>query len=1082
MKRIIALFISLVLCVGILPAQLAAAAEEGGENIALGKKVIPSSTMGGYDPLSAIDGDYKTMWVRGTLAPNEHITIDLGEAYRITSVVLHNRLDINENNYRTRVAVEFSNTPDFSVKERVVAMGDDPAPYGVGVEVAPPSKTPYRYVRAIKMDTFIFVLAEFEIYGYIPDPNAMDLGEDVAGAKQEGPISLLSYLGVMNGVNDDSFGVDHLMTRADAADSVVRVFGSNSGFSGGVPFPDVDASHPYYQSIVAAYYMGYITGDGNSSFRPDDYITKSELLFMIMRATGYAQRFGGNSALILSEALQLNLLKNVPTDELSEPISRGDAAAVLYNALLAPSFQMTTLEGETLVFEQGEDLLRRRFGVTLTEGIVEETSVTRLDGNDKKSENEVQIGSLRLRDPNQLLNALLGKRVVAAVSEDMPDTLALVWATDKNEEVVIPDSKLISTESDIRSGRLVTLEEDGRENKYSLDDDVSVIVNGAADPYWEPADFDLKSGYIRLLDNDRDGEYEVAFLEVYSLHYVASAFSDEKELTVVDSSGVSKTLQRKNLTITDANGKVQAIGKIKKDAVIKLFETENGENGKIIVYLQPVTGRIEEMSETEASIGGVKYNLSQFYRENASSSAPKAGDYVSAYVDEADEILWLEPDTEANESEWIIAFSQRVGFSKGLNPDIKFRLFNENGVWVEHMAADTVRVDGYLLKKSELQERIEETAKSGNYLYEKAFLRYKTDDQSRISAIDTTQTTDKETGISFTKMDETIVSGLYSQEASSFWNQHEMVALARNDTPTFVIPVVNNAYTTSTEYDSLYRVSTVVGIAGNRSSQTQNLEQYMPDEYGYPACFVKKEGYAEAGQGEMIPVVTSESSPFIVVEKVTTALTSEGASALKIIGRNISNQQEVSILAEDTLEMVESGPLFREKPDCLGSRNMIDSAKLLTLTDAEKAKYIHKITDIGYGDIIRYEMRTTAARAVERVYDYDSTTLPQSETSQLVWYSVNGTYPDFYIAFNRFQLGTISDVTKETFTVTTFAGKEETYMKSAVPVIWACSAQGSNRKIAEGNDMYEFMGDNYRVILYSYNATPKLAVVYEYDK
>ena len=53
-------------------------------------------------------------------------------------------------------------------------------------------------------------------------------------------------------------------------------------------------------------------------------------------------------------------------------------------------------------------------------------------------------------------------------------------------------------------------------------------------------------------------------------------------------------------------------------------------------------------------------------------------------------------------------------------------------------------------------------AKSGNYLYERAFLRYKTDDQSRISAIDTTQTTDKETGISFTKMDETIVSGLYS--------------------------------------------------------------------------------------------------------------------------------------------------------------------------------------------------------------------------------------------------------------------------------------------------------------------------------
>ncbi|MGN1059883.1 MAG: discoidin domain-containing protein, partial [Clostridia bacterium] len=291
MKKITAFTVVFVLILSLLSAGNIFAAPVADENIALGKPVKVTASNGEYDPAAVVDGDINTMWAGPAATNNVAVIIDLEQTYIITSVLLYNRNDITTEQYRRNVNIEFSNTPDFSVCETVVAMGNIEAPFGVPVEVTPPSKTPYRYVRAIKTNNTTHVVNEIEVYGYIEDPNEVKLGTDVPGTDYEGPVTLLRYLGLIDlkKPDDELFCADFVMTRGEAAKLVVQAFGGKNSFTGGIPFVDVPENHKYYDAIRDAYYLSYVQGSSGTMFRPDEHVTKIEFLFMTMRAIGYSE-------------------------------------------------------------------------------------------------------------------------------------------------------------------------------------------------------------------------------------------------------------------------------------------------------------------------------------------------------------------------------------------------------------------------------------------------------------------------------------------------------------------------------------------------------------------------------------------------------------------------------------------------------------------------------------------------------------------------------------------------------------------------------------------------------------------------
>jgi len=324
MKKILALVLTLILVLGLFPMQAAVVSASEDENVALGKVPTCKEDREGMVITNLTDGNPLSLWSGPAGTDHNWVMIDLGEPHVISQVILYVRVDVNADYYREAANLELSNTPDFAQKVVYEAFPTiDPEtgePYVINVT----DKKPYRYARVIKTNTVTLTFNEFEIYGSIPS-DELQIGEDVEGTELEGPVTLLSHLGLMGMKypDDTIFGKDAILTRGEAARAVVDAFAGNVSFSGGIPFNDVPADHANYVDVMTAYHLGYVTGDNDTAYRPDDYVTTTEFLTMTLRAIGYddviERVFENDLTRIFGVVKDLELMKGISVGSYNDP-------------------------------------------------------------------------------------------------------------------------------------------------------------------------------------------------------------------------------------------------------------------------------------------------------------------------------------------------------------------------------------------------------------------------------------------------------------------------------------------------------------------------------------------------------------------------------------------------------------------------------------------------------------------------------------------------------------------------------------------------------------------------------------------
>ncbi|MBE7009881.1 MAG: hypothetical protein E7418_00135 [Ruminococcaceae bacterium] len=1090
MKKLLALILSIILIVGLCPMQAAVVSAAEDENVALGLVPTCKEDREGNIITNLTDGNPLSIWSGPAGIDQNWVMLDLGVPHVISQVILHVRVDVNADYYREAANLELSNTPDFAQKVVYEAFPSIDPETGEPYEITIKDKKAYRYVRVIKTNSVTLTFNEFEVYGSVPT-NELKIGDDIVGTSIEGPATLLAHLGLMGMKDPDNtlFVKDAIFTRAEAVAAVVDAFAGNVSFSGGIPFNDVDKAHPYYMDVMTACHLGYITGDNNTTFRPDDYVTTTEFLFITLRAMGYddviEKLFGNDPGRVINLTEKLKLLKGVTVESYNAPVTRGQAAVIFYNALLAPEFNMFAAQEGFLTFSDEADMLRRNHGLVLIQGIVEENRITNLEGDAKANKNSAKISGRKFVDPEGKLDNFLGKEVIIATDVDGSGEIVLAWSTQKEQEIVIPASALCSDVADIEAGRIVAYDEDGDEESYVLESPVRVIKNELSYPYFAPEDLLITNGQLRLLDNDRDGVYEVVFLEEYSLHYIESAFYDDNTFTFVDSEGVRKVLDRENLVVAASDGNSIGLRRVASGTVIKLFASNDGSFNRIVLYDTPVIGKLTAYSMTEASVDGVRYGLSLSYQNTILENEPVPGEPVSAFVDEAGDILWIERDTKAINDGWVIAFSQQTAVGSGLSPKLGFRMFTQDAKWVEAYVGDKVVVDGVSTTKDNLTKMIADDSENR---FTGALLRYKLNTAGHLAQIDTQVETAAEAklGASFGK-GLLVMEGMYTSGSAGFWNGHTMVTPAKSDTPTFVIPTVNSEFTTDSSYDSLYYVRNLSSMLTSHQQRSDyNLQSYMPDEDGYPACFMKTQNYsASVGEStESMVGINSTNAPFMLVEKAVYSTTPDGEVGFKLTGRVITSSglgAESSIIANAESSMIESGLLYQEQPDCLNESNLVIESAIGSLTPTQIDRYVNSVTDIGFGDIIRYEAGSSTVRTVERYFDYDEKEPAGAGDNPkgAVWH-ISGNNISHYSGYYRFQIGEIMDVSDNAITVKTVFGNEEIYPKNAFANVVVCEKSGTKYKIGSVTNLGQYEGANVQIMLYSYNGAPRAACIYPY--
>ena len=105
-------------------------------------------------------------------------------------------------------------------------------------------------------------------------------------------VELLASKLVIKGVSDHSFAPNSPITRAEFATLLVRALGLNEEVS--TKFSDVPANSWFTGTVGAAVKAGLIEGFDETSFKPNERISREQMAVMVTRA----MEFAGQSAAI----------------------------------------------------------------------------------------------------------------------------------------------------------------------------------------------------------------------------------------------------------------------------------------------------------------------------------------------------------------------------------------------------------------------------------------------------------------------------------------------------------------------------------------------------------------------------------------------------------------------------------------------------------------------------------------------------------------------------------------------------------------------------------------------------------------
>lgn len=182
-------------------------------------------------------------------------------------------------------------------------------------------------------------------------PNAKDFSDvapDNAYAEQ---IDMLSDIGVIVGTSDTEFSPNEKVTREQMALLLYRLMTGkdNSGRVNTSPFRDL--YEPVYNGAISwAYACGYILGTSETTFDPMGGITHQDALAMITRALGQtnSKTDAGYPWSFIDIANRLGIsrgLENVPYEQ---TLTRGETAAILFNAITSEYIITKTVSGTTV--------------------------------------------------------------------------------------------------------------------------------------------------------------------------------------------------------------------------------------------------------------------------------------------------------------------------------------------------------------------------------------------------------------------------------------------------------------------------------------------------------------------------------------------------------------------------------------------------------------------------------------------------------------------------------------------------------------------------------------------------------------
>ncbi|MBR3934591.1 MAG: S-layer homology domain-containing protein [Clostridia bacterium] len=463
----------------------------------------------------------------------------------------------------------------------------------------------------------------------------------------------LQSLGVIDNVDEENLRLNDNITRAEFAKVIAKICAFPSvSYSG--KFSDVSSDHWAASYISCLADQKIFDGYEDGCFYPENNILMQEAVKVVITVLGYkieaAQK--GYPVGYIAKAGTLKLFSGIETQFYDAPASRKDVFTLIKNALDVNLLTQSAIytNGDVSYGTVDGNTLRNHLlnSLHIMEGVGTVTATYEaylLEPVSDISFDEVEIDGQRFKIGNTKTQNHLGEKVYYSAFKDKKtgDYVLSAVATENSINILNIAADEYSGFKDFKIDYITS---EAKAKTARISQNAALLYNNRPATEWEQ--FDIKNGFIKLIDNSGDNAYDVVLIYDYVSMPVESVnklsgqitFPDRIYYKKMNKLGVNLDNEYKQCVIYDDSGNITDISAISEGGSVSIFESAYGDYMKLIYSDKTVSGVVSEISDEALILDGVSYKAE--IKPFLSVEEIKAGVDVTLYLNYEGKVHYVE--------------------------------------------------------------------------------------------------------------------------------------------------------------------------------------------------------------------------------------------------------------------------------------------------------------------------------------------------------------------------------------------------------------------------------------------------------
>lgn len=743
-------------------------------------------------------------------------------------------------------------------------------------------------------------------------------------------LTLLDDLGFLSADFKTDYYETRQMSRAQFAAFVcslsgIDAYGANADELEG--FSDVTDANKHWESIVTASKYGYMNGDGQGHFNPNENVELTQVIKVFVSMLGYdelAKVKGGYPTGYMAVAQSLSLTDGIAV---GNKLYSGSIIKLAYNMLHTKVYKIESISNSSVIMTTSDDasFLKEFHNIDVIKGQVRGAGGKMMIDGDALSSSEIILEDTVMKTVDDKSYGDYFGCIVNAYVDSQGKVLALCNADYMSRKV-----KLLFEDIESFSFDAITYYENDKEVKISTSAETDFIYNGKPPCVSDLSALRSKDGEVEIIFADDDKIADCISITVSDNFVVKKVDLNAEVIYDMYSSKKLSLSELDSYSIINSFGEYLTIEELSAYDVLSVVQSTDKKLTTIYYSNSEVEGTVSQIdSFGRYVIGNKAFEIAQSFA--AEADEVKLGNSGIFPLDIYGKIAAFKSLDDAYKYGYIIAY----GTKSGLESEAQIKLIDQSGT------ISIFNVNKKLIYDGKVCDGYEKIAALKNSVSDPGeLIRYYTVNGA-IRSIDTLAVSSQGEDDSLTTLFKGYDDNKKNQTSLMYnSNQNIMgskVALS-SETKVFYVPPQYSSE------DSDYTVT----APNFKHDNTYYINAYADDKDSHVASVVLVYGGASVSIGKY--------SPFFVVDSISQAINENGDEVIKIRGYS---KPPYASGGYDTV--------------CVRDEKVLD--ELVSLSDSEKNH------TLSCGDVIKYETDNDGnVNYIELFYEYETDTVQENTT------------------------------------------------------------------------------------------------------